>query len=216
MSISTVREHPILFSVPMVRAILEGKKTQTRRIIKPQPQGDLLKMLGHYAVFSDKHVLSCPYGQPRDHLWVRETWTENDRGQNITKREWEDIYQLLDLDTFCTEFGLPDASPRTAKWHPSIFMPRDHSRVLLEIVEIRAERLQAITEDDAIAEGVTDKAYPAGDYDGGYVEHELGTWIGGYMALWDSINVKRGYSWQSNPWVWVVTFRALLNEQAGE
>ena len=207
MSISTVREHPILFSVPMVRAILEGKKTQTRRIIKPQPQGDLLKMLGHYAVFSDKHVLSCPYGQPRDHLWVRETWTENDRGQNITKREWEDIYQLLDLDRFCNEFGLPDASPKIAKWHPSIFMPRDHSRVLLEIVDVCAELLHAITYDEIVAEGWNAKeSLPMTS---GTAGDDARAW---YMELWDSLNKKRGYSWQSNPWVWVITFRILPNE----
>lgn len=160
-----MKERPILFSGPMVRAILDGRKTQTRRVVKPR-QGMLDDWTG----------LPCPYGKPGDRLWVRETcYFEQPHGEVIYRA---DPGSEKALDPEFT--GL--------RWRPSIHMPRWASRITLEIVNVRVERLQDIRVDDARAEGVTAK-WP----------------VHGFRNLWQSIN---GFgSWDANPWVWVVEFR---------
>lgn len=182
-----VKERPILFSGPMVRAILEGRKTQTRRVKKPQPIDlGVIHIVGQ---------IKCPYGQPGDRLWVRETFCP----------DWCDevIYRADDP----TGRAARDAGySHEPKWKPSIFMPRWASRIDLEVVGIRAERLQEISEDDALAEGCE----PGGGACSGPmdpVEYDGYTASDEFAALWDSINAKRGHSWESNPWVWVVEFK---------
>lgn len=172
-------EKPILFSGPMFRAIIAGRKTQTRRICKDQQSTNPFK-------FSESIAAShCPYGQPGDRLWVRETWQLNgNQREDVVYRATANLHSEI-------------------PWKPSIFMPRWASRLTLEITRVRVERVQDISEKDAKAEGTTlnpdyvkQKLY--GDQDGG--------WTFEYRKLWDSINAKRGFGWFKNPWVWVIEF----------
>jgi hypothetical protein len=178
---------PILFSREMVRAILAGHKTQTRRVIKPSGKHrdiDISLLDNPYQI----QGLFKPPHKPGDYLYVRETWhTEWTYGSRIFYRAdftgtTEEVYCLDKMTKF--------------KWQPSIHMPKAAARIFLRVTDVRAERLQDITEEDAIAEGV-----------------RIG--IGGepyfscrdaYLALWDSQYAKRGYPWGSNPWVYVYKF----------
>ena len=183
-------EHPILFSGPMVRAILDGRKTQTRRVIKWKcnrgPDGydtvgesKIIRVPWTERTLAKILVPECPYGVPGDRLWVRETWGK-------------DLYAHLSGHVpILYKVGPPSIDPDyPVKWNPSIHMPRWASRLTLEVVEVRAQRLQDITEQDAIAEGVS--------------------CVAEFRELWDSINAKRA-PWDSNPWVWAVTFRRVDN-----
>jgi len=171
---------PIIFSTPMVQAILDGKKTQTRRVIKDRHQ---------WIATDETLALHCPYGQVGSGLWVRETWSGAD---------WEDDLPPSDMSQ---EAGLLNykATPNelsdcfAGKWRPSIFMPRWASRITLEITEVRVERVQDISPPDISAEGYDPFGIPAGVF-----------W---FKDLWDSINAKRGYGWDSNPFVWCISFR---------
>jgi len=184
-----MKERPILFSAPMVRAILAGTKTQTRRTIKPQPDGD--------------GIVPCPYGQPGTSLWLREAWAV-DAPLDQVRREREDALYPPDFghgpyfraDLIHEHSGLT--------WRSPIFMPRWASRITLEIVSIRVERLKAISEADAKAEGcfMPDSIYPGEPHTpGSYVVKQ-------YRLLWESINGPS--SWSANPWVWVVEFKRLM------
>lgn len=201
-----MRERPIPFSAPMVRAILAGAKTQTRRVVTPAPVfwqapfpdgswqwdgGSQLLRAGFGAAYVHTDAASmaniaarfCRYGKPGDRLWVRETWAPcPDRGAPHT------VYRA--------DNGLRYEG-ETWKWRPSIFMPRWASRTTLEITGVRVEHLQAISEADAMAEGVEPLLVPP---DGGGAPH-----VEGYRALWESIHGVG--SWDANPWVWVVEFR---------
>jgi len=209
-----MKERPILFSGPMVNAIRDGRKTQTRRKVKPQPPfGCSYAANGamtHALCFADgpggtiaswvpptpksaDHRLPCPYGQPGDRLWVKETFKLNANlaGIRVTYREGLHECQV--------EFGsLPDSCqiPDDNHWRPSLFMPRWASRILLEIAAVRVEWLQDIRDTDAINEGVPD--YP--DFVGDSPVED-------YRALWESINGPG--SWEANPWVWVIEFKVL-------
>lgn len=198
-------ERPILFKGEMVRAILAGMKTQTRRVIKPQPDKNILGepywYVGGYRLRDiAAHPLTCPYGKVGEHLWVRETW----RSGNGTGF----MYKADGVEGMLKHY--PNDSPQSfaaLNWRPSIFMPRNASRILLEIVSVRAERLKEITAPDCIAEGITPDT-----------ESGIG-WRAAFARGWDSINGKRGFSWQSNPWVWVIEFpkyQATASPQAGK
>lgn len=206
-----VRERPIIFSGEMVRAILEGRKTQTRRVIQPQPSdvdgatcflmGDDLRSDGR-----DK-IIRCPYGQPGDRLWVRETA----RLEFDQRRDEHRVrYQADDYDTLTSSEGAlewieaakwKNVAPRQWRtpWRPSIHMPRWASRLTLEITEVRVQRVQEIGDDDCYAEGVV---YVGEGFDP--PPQVI------YRELWDSLNAKRGYSWESNPWVWAISFRVYV------
>lgn len=197
-----MKERPILFSTPMVRAILEGRKTQTRRICKPTPAGTMMphKLLDDrffkkehigkwlWETASGEYLGYCPYGQPGDRLWVRETFLiEHSCHKNFYEYR-ADYSDTIALDVI---------------WRPSIFMPREACRLMLEVTDVRVERLQDISEEDAIAEGI---AMP------NYAEEAIRdihfpepTEI--YMMLWESINGKG--SWDKNPWVWVIEFKKI-------
>lgn len=205
-----MRERPILFSGPMVQAILVGRKTVTRRVLKPQPDSDGGPPLatgwfhpetadggpgphtfGVYGV--DWHV-RCPYGAPNDRLWVRETFAPN--------------YFARGLPGYRTDWDGRFPEPR---WRPSIFMRRHESRITLEVVSVRVERLQEITEEDARAEGVrpSDAAVVFQNDASGrpHQRSDMGmTHLGAFAILWDKINGSRA-PWVSNPWVWRVEFR---------
>lgn len=203
---SKVKEHPILFSSEMVRAILEGRKTQTRRVVK-LPQWSTLdwndfEVDDHGTpalICEDTGCMAdvpCPYGQPGDRLWVRETfdldWGYDDQG----KKEWNVIYRA-DLK--------PEEEADDAKWKPSIFMPRWASRITLEIVNVRVERVQEINEADAQHEGWFFQNVGMNDTYDPVTMDCARRW---YADLWDKINGKQ-YPWASNPWVWVVEFKRL-------
>lgn len=203
-------EHPILFSGAMVKAILADQKTETRRVIKPQPE----------VIKGDESWLSeivhgllkrrCPYGSAGDTLWVRETWWKPPEITPKMLREgadtWPKVSYCADCENADNEFW------EEMKWKklPSIFMPRWASRITLEIVNVKVERLQEISQDSINNEGI--------NYVDGYL-HELCIWrdsiegirqtrLNFYRQLWDSINGKK-YPWKSNPWVWVVQFKRL-------
>lgn len=188
-----MKERPILFSGPMVRAILEGRKTQTRRLVKgspvrvtqfigrdDKPTHEFGLHLTHDRVIN-KHV-RCPFGQPGGRLWVRETWAKNDKG----------IFFKADFSE-----ATINAAPPDWKWKPSIHLKRSDARLTLEVTGVRVERLQDISEDDAKAEGVEQLARSAGT-----------NYRGAFQHLWDSLNKARA-SWESNPWVWVVEFKPI-------
>lgn len=189
------RELPILFTGEMVRAILDGRKTQTRRVVKLRPPyGDGL--------------MPCPYGAPGDLLWVREAWHPVvAHGCVMNTCDCGDVnvfYRASDPNRqseprFFNDRDIPGewCIPRAAKnggWVPGIFMPRWASRILLRVTDVRVERVQEISEEDARAEGVEG----IGPRQRWAIER--------FRALWDSVNAKRGYGWDVNPWVWVVGF----------
>lgn len=185
-----MKERPILFSGTMVRAILEGRKTQTRRLVKPAPI--FCSNVG-WEVFTPRDgalpldQVACPYGQPGDRLWVRETWAPNSVGSAIA----------LILKS-APQPGVYYAATHTGRvgwrWRPSIHMPRWASRITLEVVAVRVQRLQDISRGDAMAEGCPF----ANMADGG----DPRIW---YSWLWNQINGDG--SWDANPWVWVIEFK---------
>lgn len=182
-------ERPILFSAPMVLALLDGTKTQTRRIAnKPVRHPDLGNIYTPGALVLERepqHVIerACPYGQPGDRLWVRETWAPMTNGFAYgADPVW-------------------NASP-DGKWRPSIHMPRAACRLELEITGVRVERLQDISESDALAEGTPSDLMPI---DVSRMPYPSSIEAGKYAALWEQINGPG--SWDANPWVWVVEFK---------
>ena len=213
-----MKERPILFSAPMVRAILEGQKTQTRRAVKPQPEWtepasvwafceDGRSGPGWYAHNDDYPeegalFYRCPYGQPGDRLWVRESGWERPWRTAKMMREGADTWPRY---AYAAD-GWDDQDRADFKaWGfkslPSIHMPRWASRILLEIVSVRVERLQDISEGDAVAEGCeTVCMTPTGEDNGSAIYGP-----DGYAALWDRINGAG--AWEANPWVWVIEFK---------
>ncbi|WP_312406520.1 hypothetical protein [Pseudomonas rhodesiae] len=207
-----IKERPILFSAPMVRAILEGRKTVTRREVKKQAALDFLAVGFEPAFLAlPGNADLCPYGQPGDRLWVRETWYcdhfEVQKGPYLQPADMHDLDQSReDGELVYAADGLAPYEQEQPTWKPSIHMPRWASRILLEITDVRVERLHDISEEQAKAEGVRL-----------YTDHaELGDWwhvegIETYSAdprksfelLWSSV----GGDWQANPWVWVVEFK---------
>lgn len=194
-------EKPILFSGEMVRAILDGRKTQTRRALKVQPL-DILPMNvpNQWATLRERapnhgDVIKCRFGVPGDRLWVRETFCVGFDNE----QSWH--YRATDPNP--AEF-----SRMGWKWKPSIFMPRAASRITLEIVDVRVERLQEISEGDCFAEGI--KPIECLDCDALILTHRAGDShyddpIPAYKSLWERINGAG--SWALNPWVWVVEFK---------
>jgi hypothetical protein len=205
-------EKPILFSTPMVQAILEGRKTQTRRIVKPQPSNKH-SFLGRVIDSTDRSIVdkatfdidgkdyiyvNVPYEQD-DLLWVRETWCSGmarDGGNKIIyKANIEDLLQPMH------------------NWKPSIHMPRSAARLFLKVIKIRIQRLQDITEEDAMAEGIIElgNCTPP-DYSLTRKQYSNGIAVGfktareAFIDLWDSIYKEQGFEWQQNTWVWVIEF----------
>jgi hypothetical protein len=199
-----VKERPILFNGAMVRAILSGAKTQTRRVVKARADKDF----GPRCVLRPHEIAgevnggsyrNSPYGEPGDRLWVRETWARDDEDGALMYRA--DVGR--DMNANAWEQGRLEGVPRY-KWRPSIFMPRTASRITLEVTDVRVERLREISESDAGAEGIR---YEAGSYEVDWMTpRERGLKrVADYRLLWESINGAG--SWDANPWVWVVSFR---------
>lgn len=217
-----MKERPILFSGPMVRAILEGRKTQTRRIIKEQPVSQGMMSFGEAWKWRNKgeegwfsgvtadqisnplygliRSLPCPHGKPGDRLWVREACALD--GKSVFYREGHE--------------ESVSRGPRVdVRWRPSIHMPRWASRITLEITEVRVQRLQEISVEDAIAEGVEKRGEfpnitPWRNYrlqERDHSARNYSTPAASFMSLWDSIN---GFgSNKLNPWVWAITFKVM-------
>ncbi len=192
-----MRERPILFNPEMVRAILDGRKTQTRRVIKPQPV--LGKPWKDWMI--DPHEMDlptayCPYGIRGDQLWVRESFsvTEHDlvtyKADNVTRQ----IKGIADSRMCAYEW-----KRKPTVWRPSIFMPRWASRLTLEITSVRVERVQQMARIDAWKEGMSCPDCKN--------HSPVCTCIWQFSVLWNSINAKRGFGWDVNPWVWVIEFR---------
>jgi len=231
-----VKERPIIFSGPMVRAILNNQKTQTRRPMKPQPEScPMCKDQGAYPEY-DEHGYpvpvqcefcwtnpnslfnlkqKCPYGQPGDKLWVREKYYIVQNG-HFTPGEVTFVYACdcpddvhvipKEKEHRLFEFDIsPGYEIPAFGLHPSIHMPRWASRIDLEITGVREERLQDITEKDAVAEGYDESLWLCERCKDHY-EQEPISW---FKYTWDSLNAKKGFGWDSNPWVWVIEFRRI-------
>ena len=178
---------PILFSGPMVRAILDGNKTQTRRVVKLDVARDNRFPTGKHTVMNIRDpeaVKYAPY-QKGDIMWVRETFCDCEEGA-------------------CFRATPVECTP--GKWRPSIFMPKHVCRIFLKITDIRTEWLRDLSHEDALAEGIVEQS-------GGFaVENPSGGWIRTvdpvqtFSTLWDSLNAKRGFGWEASPWVWVIEF----------
>lgn len=188
-----MNERPILFSAPMVRAILDGRKTQTRRALTAKA---IAYIDEHQGFREPSNSQVCPYGQPGDRLWVKETWRTDVILDAYAPRELAEMqpikFEADDESTAIVAFGW-------GKVRQSIFMRRWMSRITLEIVSVCVERLNLISDEDALAEGVgpADPNWVGTVYDG--------KWRAAYRSLWEDINGEG--SWAANPWVWVLEFR---------
>lgn len=214
-----MKERPILFSADMIRAILDRRKTQTRRVIVPQPAaGGAWGCIGGqgFGFIFDGKVLCCPYGQPGDRLWIRTAYhVEYD-----AKRE-QAVWRAPGL--FVTTHGHPrrkDGRPMRLGNKPATHMPYWLSAEAygpLEVTDVRVQRLMEITPEDAIAEGLvqtTRFGAPAFGCRDWVMDDYVNRPVPAFYALWDSINANRGYDFDTNPWVWAVTFRPLPGDSA--
>ncbi len=224
-------EHPILFTGASVRAILDGSKTQTRRVVKaPDWWEGHLHHAGVYDVEpphtkrgyhdilcarSGSPQKTCPYGEPGEAMWVRETWRVEAAARGGTERSGYRYqvaagYRAASRYTeTCIPFGTATEGQwrqachyydKPGGWCPSIFMPKWACRLRLTVEGVRVERVQDISEEDAHAEGCSGGALI-------YPEERVTYHRGAFKRLWNSINAKRGYSFEATPWVWAVTFR---------
>lgn len=214
---STIKERPILFNGPMVRATLSGQKTVTRRAIKIQPHIDAS---GNFCVGSSnygqdlcgkpvtKHFINsyCPYGKPGDRLWVRETFAYADKSGThdaAPDDHWRPVRPGMEPEIYRCWYRASDGHAADGFSKPSIHMPRWASRILLEITDVRVERLQNITEEQALAEGI--KKHSDGGYHVEDGKHYSDCPVESFAGLWSSV----GGNWDANPWVWVVEFKRI-------
>jgi hypothetical protein len=217
-----VRERPIIFSGEMVRAILDGRKTQTRRVVQVRGRDLRLFTRPNGSGWLTEHqrdplglLVPSPYGYTGDRLWVRETWAIGlsviTSGVNAGAGFIPSYVRSEDVPWFAAQhenhkFSYPatdDYGEDPPRWRPSIFMPRFASRLTLEITNVRVERVQHIREPDAIAEGVTAPWMGSDRWDyKGPTDHREA-----FERLWNGLNARRGYGWDVNPLVWVIEFQ---------
>lgn len=204
------KERPILFSTDMVKAIMAGRKTMTRRVMKPQPISQDIEMtfeedrpVMKYGETGKRIAPVPPYGWQGDLLWVKETWALNESWDHDSVDKPKHFYKASSLNN--------------RKWRPSIYMPKDAARIWLKITNIDVERLQDIIHQDAVAEGIEpigkncEGATIFRNYENppDYIATgELSPRLS-FCSLWDSINDKPDKNWNANPWVWVVSFKVL-------
>lgn len=211
MSENSKIERPVIFSGPMVRAVLDDLKTNTRRVMNPQPilKGTAWEWRGLKWTDADRcpagtfeSVLAhCPYGKPGDKLWVRECF--DCFAADFSDAQCGITYRADNHSEYVRCLEWPQKVSLTPKWRPAIHMPRWASRILLEIEQVRVERVQEIGEEDALAEGVQVENPQARGYYGPR---------NAFKHLWDSINGKReGCAWKDNPWVWAISFKRIAN-----
>jgi hypothetical protein len=215
-----MKERPILFSAPMVRAILEGRKTQTRRALNPQPEGGIQynPCTPHGVLNGRGNVLVCRHGKRGDRLWVRETHeayylTRGEKSYSAgVKYRADDEKRLIQIDALTYQ---KLNSTDSKGWTPSIHMYRWASRIDLEITGVRVERLHDISDQDAIAEGIDRvggefSCSPWRNYrlgKPGEMNMHCASPQRSYMTLWESINGAG--AWNENPWVWVIEFKKI-------
>ncbi|WP_234734520.1 hypothetical protein [Tellurirhabdus bombi] len=230
---------PILYSTPMVQSIQNGRKTNTRRVVKPQPGFDRMGLtsagwvykdgLWHYPEASPEISIKCPYGQIGDTHWVRETWCEL-VPEHVGKSKYVYRADLSFTDgdgERCRQDYIKAGFPY--HWKPSIFMPKEACRIWLRIKDIRIERLQDISEEDALSEGVErctvylidtkQDALRFRDYTSRYdLDHPKHRWLhtakDSFRSLWQKINGWE--SWRENPWVWRIEFERIAVEKPAE
>ena len=197
----------IIFSSEMIQAVLDNRKTMTRRVIKINGQpitspDESLELttegLIYHSVNSMSGYYKLPY-KPGDILYVKETW------QDLSDNEGEYLY-FAEGNKGLADRGWGALTINDIRWRPSIFMPKEAARIFLKVKEVRVERLQEISETDVRKEGFsdhfdveTDIFYPCGYF---------------FKQTWDSLNSKRGYDWNTNPWVWVIEFERISKEEA--
>lgn len=192
-----MKERGVIFNAEMVRAILDGRKTQTRRLVNPEPDPPQLLEARTaesgcvYAIHANRSNVhqgrfrwDCPFGKPGDRIWVRETWAR----YNIDQDSHDIAYRA----------STPEDWPEEGRWRPSIHMPRWASRITLEITGVRVERLASVSDDDAGKEGYPANPAPYGG--------SMDKWLW-FRQLWDSIYPDQ--SFKHNPWVWVIDFRLI-------
>ena len=263
MGTTAVKERPIIFNGEMVRAVLEGRKTQTRRVVDASEKKVLTpgqRRIG-FEFCSDPELfrktylvkgvpritvptrhpddsrwpwedcggscLYCPYGQPGDRLWVREKFAAYDCDCDAAPLYLKSGCKLGCINGIHVDYAATASDGNeVGRWSPSIHMPRSASRILLEVTGVRVERVQDISEADAIIEGIkNDGMNNSGCPDcGGYgvvgqtpatsrdCKFSCDNPRVKFAQLWDSINAKRGFGWESNPWVWVVYFQRFESE----
>jgi hypothetical protein len=221
-----MKERGMIFNDEMVRAILDNRKTQTRRIMAPQPADDIKRgafpnpnFIGWISSLKHKNggttAHSCPFGQPGDRIWVRETFSciGNEDGHpvdangNLCEREHaQRIYRASAIQK-PNNYGLwtsQDGFDFEGGWTPSIHMPRWASRILLEITDLRVERLHDMSEEDAKAEGASPATYK--------ITPPEAVYRVGFGDIWRSIYGEE--NWLSNPWVWVIEFKRIDGDTA--
>lgn len=229
MTATATKLRPILMSGPMVRAILDGRKTQTRRVVKPQPPADIEEAFAWFAgelrgapngcAEDGLYVRTlagltyrgpCPYGAPGDVLWVRESWYYDLPPHKLPKVRPADfdrdsLYFRADGECCAQIPECQCAEVGKPKWKPSTHLPRWACRLFLRVKSVRVERVQEIGEADAKAEGVErhddEGVTYYGPLNAGHADARRA-----FETLWDSINAERGFGWAANPWVWVVEF----------
>lgn len=232
-----IKERPIIFSDVNIEPIQKGKKTQTRRVIKKEIQHVDIEpqyMKNRWGFWNDTDmsngkIVKCPYGIPGDRLWVRETWADvnSEEGPSLLYRSdgclvsWHDFSKTFDRD-----YGAGPSMDYKAypgdytmwwsdllrgepehRWRTPLYMPRWASRIDLEVVSVRVERLQNITEEDARAEGCFFDDEPGCPE--GFCEEDRPKARDEFIFLWNKIHKKDGYVWTKNPWVWVIEFKRL-------
>jgi len=215
-----MNERPILFNTASVQGILAGRQTQTRRVIRPQPEpdpdGKKYNKDGLWwasakcqSMIGIKQMSSlCPYGKLGDLLWVKETWRVEQELDNHKPSEfsgWSVNYK----DHRIRMLGFGDTD--WGRWRSPRFMPKWAARIWFEITGVRVEKVQDISEEDALAEGCRGLSWyrhPSSGIvtDDGLLPSEE------FRDLWDSINAKRGHSWETNPFVWVIEFKRIKKD----
>lgn len=207
-----MKERPIIFSAESVRAILAGRKTQTRRVVKPQPE-DFAPGQVRVVVNGEAHTGPADYllntvlpefaapWRPGDRLWVKETWSGTQTTEVFPNRG-RPITFVVHRATYDPKKRRE--SPISKRWQNPVSMPRWASRLTLEVVSVRVERLHDITETDATAEGAEPDFWRSNHSHG---MNSGSDHIGPFSRQWDALNAKRGYPWDANPWVWVVEFK---------
>lgn len=229
-------ERPIIFNTDTVQAVLDGRKTQARKPIKPQPEWDAAREQWMFRRGKGRYTLSdfiqhCPYGRPGDRLWVRETWrvsSESNNYANGCKKLWVEYRAgwrrgfKQQIDTFPVDSDVAVKAwgrHKSGTWRPSIHMPRWASRITLEITDVRAGLVQDITPEDAIAEGIRLTRLTFAECTVSHWEDYPTPNIGNedprtaFAVLWDSIYAKRGLGWDVNPWVWVIDFKVVQRQR---
>ncbi|EIX9519378.1 hypothetical protein [Klebsiella pneumoniae] len=213
-----MKERGMIFNGEMVRAILDGRKTQTRRIMAPQPADDIERgifpnpeAIGWKSSLRHKHGSTtahfCPYGKPGDRIWVREAFRVHSRATDVAtlvykaseRNSWTEQTHRVPVSV-CNKPATPE------KWTPSLHMPRWASRILLEITDVRVERLNTISEEDARAEGIIDGGcLNCGEPEPCGCANPDPDATDAFAYLWQSIYGQE--NWNANPWVWVIEFK---------